>query len=466
MDLDLPIFGDDLPEGEAFPAPAQPLADEYTQLMDSSSTIDGAVAAPMKSKKRTRRALPTDLNMELRNKDLAEWNTNYLQNMKDASRTKNNHRATAQAKKNAEFWVWGVGIGGIGHRLLGATSPMPLGQFYGENLFDLVIGSSHKQLAGTKHDRDSGIDETTQGESRRVRHKSDGKEEIQIARGQEDTRFLPGGDDIRLADADEVEFPRDAPTALDDQQVFSAMPWNMSASVRGSSAAPPSGRAAILGSAGVLSLSGRHGSLHFHRGSRTVSESPLRGRGQAGGHEALKNFEREDEFSALGAVDFGIGPGPSSDGVWVNPTDAPKTPIRVREALSAEGENFLDFIYNAITEKRTRIQAELNDMPDPLQADAAGDIDEVLFEEVLPPAENSKMVAAQGLLMVLSLGTRGMLNVHQDTGFSEIRLSLPEDIKEIQLAKWVDGGLLEREGQLKEQQAEGNDDDGDSLYDI
>ncbi|KAF2708214.1 hypothetical protein K504DRAFT_482667 [Pleomassaria siparia CBS 279.74] len=418
MDLDLPILGEDLPDGEAFPTAVQPQYAQPTEMSGSSSLVADAATAPMRRKKRTPPTLRTDSANELRNKDLADWNTNYLDNMIDVCRTKNHHRVLVQAKKNAEFWVWGAGIGDVGRRLLGATGPTPLGRFFGDDLFELSTGYSRRRTAGTKHDRDSGIDETTQEESRRVRRKLDDGEEQRIRRGDEDEgMFLAPEEDVPIADQDDVELGREAPTALDDHQMFSAMPWNNTTSVRGSSAIPRTGA--------LSSLAGR-------RGSRMVSASPLHGRGQPGGLDALRSLEGEDEFGSLGADDFGMGPGPSSDGAFMEPEMLTKTSGRVREALSAESENFLTFVADALIEKRTRFQVSVG-----LQTDAADSIDEVLFEEVLPLKENTRTVAAQGLLMILALGTRDMLNVRQDEDFGEIRLSLTDKAKAMQQAEVV-----------------------------
>ncbi|KAF2190464.1 hypothetical protein K469DRAFT_656799 [Zopfia rhizophila CBS 207.26] len=422
MDLDIPILGEDLPEREAFPTAPRPESGQPSEAVGSTSTV----SAPMRQKKkRISRLIPLDTAMELRNKDLADWNTNYLQNMAEASRIKNQHRQAMQAKKNAEHWVWGAGIGGIGNRPAGATGPTPFDMFYGDNLFELLTGVNRRDLAGTKHDRDSGIDEETQAESRRVRHKLDEDQE-QIGRAAEDeVMFVSGGDE-------EVELPREAPSALDDQQMFSAMPWNISASIRGSSVVPRSGRPGL-----PSSLTGRS------RASRMISASPLHGRGQPGGLEALRGLEGEDGYGILGPGGLVFAPGlgePSSDDLPGLPLSSPPIPqpsFRVREALSAEGSNFLAWISRAVAEKRARVQQELELMSDVLQREVAGDIDEVLFEELLTPQENTRIVAAQGLMMVLALGIKGLLNVRQDEAFGEIRLRLTE-VKE-------EGGEQERQ---------------------
>lgn len=365
------------------------------------------------------------------------------------------HRAPGQAKKNAEYWLWGSGIGGIGRLFGGSTGLNPFDRYYGDNLFELYTGVSRKSLAGKKHDRDSGIDDATQGESRRVRSKTeDDGEQVGRAEGDEDMFML--GDD-------EVELPRDAPSALDDQQIFSAMPWNMSASIRGSSAVPRSGRVGMLGSIGHST--GQQTSV-VQRGGRTVSASPLHGRGQAGGLEALRSLDEDNDFGSLGLGDFGMPPGPSSDDVYAEPEGETQAAVRVREALSAEGENFLTFVSEAIAEKGVRVEME-----------GAEDIHEVLFEDLLPPAENTRMVACQGLMMVLALGTKGLLEVRQHKSFEEIGLSLTKKAQEAQNLAAAAEDIPEEEnqgeeagGQFEEQMATGttggDDEDHDSVYSL
>jgi hypothetical protein len=465
MDLDFPNFGDDLPEGEPFETAAQQQNIEHVEVVQSSSPV----AAPMTRKKRVAKVLPSDATMELRNKDLADWNNNYLQNMVEAARLKAQHKAASQAKKNAEYWVWGAGIGALGYRPTGGTGPTPFDRFFGDNLFELFTGIDRKAVAGKKHDRDSGIDDETQEEARRVRARHDESEE-HIGRAEDD-------EGIVFHEDEEVELPREAPSALDDQQVFSAMPWNISASIRGSSAVPRSARVGMPGSVGGPST-GAQGSIR-QRGGRMISASPLHGRGQPGGLDALKSLEGDDEFGDFGLDDYGLAAQPSSDSAYPE-AEATQASLRVREALSAEGENFLTFVAEAIVEKRERVQAEAQQMSDVLQAEAVGDVEEVLFEDLLPPAENSAMVACQGLMMVLALGTKGLLNVRQDGDFEEIGLALTDKAKAVQEAAVQaepnegEEGEDEEEkeemgGEFDEQMAAGvgdgmEDDDHDSLY--
>ncbi|KAF1978109.1 hypothetical protein BU23DRAFT_595909 [Bimuria novae-zelandiae CBS 107.79] len=439
MDLDLPMLGNDLPEGEAFPTGPGDQQDQLSEVVESSDTA----VAPNRPKKRAACVLPVDTTLELRNKDLADWNANYLVNMKEASKAKHQYRSTQMAKKNAQYWLWSSGLGGLAARMRGFTNPTPFDTFIYDNFPELVIGGSGTR---SKRDRDSGIDEATQEESRRVRQKTDEPEE-ELARGQDD-EVIPGGDDIEL--------PREEQPALDDQQRFSDMPWNITASVRGSSAVPRSGRVGLIGSAPPSSIAGR---------GRMVSESPLHRRSQPGGLDALQYLEEDGgDFGDLGGDDY-VGfadPGISSD----MPDAAPTEPhARVQEALSTEGGNFLSFIADAIDEKRDRIQQGLELMSDVLQADAASAIDEISFDDLLPPNENNRVVASQALMMTLTLGTKGLLDVQQEDHFGNINLSLTDKGKVKQTEMLFQVGNqedvveqeleLEEAGQFEEQFAGG-----------
>ena len=232
MEYDLPLPGEDLPEGEAFPTNSH---EQSTEVVESTDTI----VAPNRRKQRARRILPIDTTQELRNRDIADWNTNYLANMKEASKVKAKYREAKRAKENVEFWMWGSGIGGIAARSQGLRSPFD--RFIGDNLFELYTGT--KRGGGArKRVHDSGIDEETQGEARRVRSRMEEDEDgEQIGRGENDENMLDAG-------GEEVEMPREERAALEveEQQRFSDMPWNVTASVRGSSAVPRSGRSFSL----------------------------------------------------------------------------------------------------------------------------------------------------------------------------------------------------------------------------
>jgi hypothetical protein len=426
-DIDLPTYDNDPVEGQALLPDGSQQSSEPSEVIESSDTF----AAPMR-RRRGPRTLPIDAATELPNKELAGWQKNYRQNMKAAARQKIQRRVAAQAKKNAEYYVWGAGIGGIGDRILSGQAPNPFDMFIGDNLFESMTGFSRTKVAGKKHDRDSGIDDATQEESRRVRRKSN---EPEVGRSA-------GDSDVPMPDDDEiaVELPREGVSALDDQQIFSAMPWNISASIRGSSAVPRSGRAGLMGSAD-----------QSRPGSRFVSDSPSKGRGQLLALGELQHLTSDADY---GGDEFGL-PGFSSD----FPEPAVQEPsVRVREALSTEGTNFLAFINERIVEKRTRAQADLENMLDVLQAEAAADIDEIAFEELLPPAENTKMIACQGFMMVLGLGTKGMLDVQQTQHLGEINVKLSEKAKAMQVIEMSDAEESNENGAREDDHAPGHKD--------
>ena len=196
MDIDLPPMDDfALPEGEtAFPTAGDATRQSVILTSDLVRTEDeepsSSAAAPMRRRPRQPKVIPPDATIELRNGDLARWNTDYLENMRDLVKTRMAPKMTAQAKKNAEFWTLGRGIMNIG------TIPEhPLADLLaGDGLFQLITGISRAQLAGQKHARDSGV-EMTEGEDeegRRVRLRPDDDE---AARGFDDEGLGGLGED-------------------------------------------------------------------------------------------------------------------------------------------------------------------------------------------------------------------------------------------------------------------------------
>lgn len=393
MEVDLPIYGDDLPDNEAVSPTADQNVSEHVEVIESSSSV----AAPMCRQKRSAKTLPKDTRLELGNTELLNWNTNYLQNMKEAARLKSRSRMQQRAKKNAEHYVWGAGIGGLGRDPFATQGP--LNQFMGDRLFQTFTGMSRNPMSTPKRDRDSGIDEITQEEALRKRQKTIEPEE-EVGRGQDDgALFMLGGDE-------EVELPREVAPALDDQQIFSAMPWNISASKRGSSAIPLSGRIT------TLSEQGRQGS---RAGSRMVSASPLlrHSTGRIGDFEALQSVD-SDAFEGDDFVYAAL----TSDPIETKGSGF-QLAVRVREALSAEGGNFFAFVTEAIAEKRNRALSDSSQVPDGNQSRAT-EVSQITFDELLPPHATNRLVACQGFLMLLSLGTKGLLDIQQPHAFEDI----------------------------------------------
>ncbi len=203
------------------------------------------------------------------------------------------------------------------------------------------------------------------------------------------------------------------------------MPWNVTASVRGSSAVRNLG---LPGSAGPASSMGAPGSLGGRHTSRLVSASPLVGRGRPSALEALPSVEFSDAGSARGGdvahPGFAEAPDVLDDFELYGVAAAVDTQTAAqtqwtRDVLDREGMNFLTFIEAAISEKRAALAtaAEEHDLD---EQEAA----EVTFAGLLPPETNSRIVAAQGFLHTLTLATRNLIVVKQDKHFDDMRIRL------------------------------------------
>ena len=176
LDLDIPRFDDDdvvLPDAEPFPAMApQPIAGsgllnvppESHNERESSETVE----VPLQQQRRAPRTLAVDERQELHNADLAQWKTDYPANMKEAREAKQSHKAPALAKKNATFWVFGAGIGGVGAGLGSSKLRSPLDMFAGDAVKEALTGTKASP-ARHKRARDDEEDHDSDGEGRRVR---------------------------------------------------------------------------------------------------------------------------------------------------------------------------------------------------------------------------------------------------------------------------------------------------------
>ena len=173
MDLDVQLhgIGDDmvLPEAEAFPTTAHqaPAAAGILDALQERSSSESA-EAPLPRKRRALKQLPVDEVQELHNIDLAQWKTDYLENMAEATAAKLNHKAPFLAKKNAAFWVVGTGIGGVGAALGSSKLRSPLDIFAGDAMIEALTGVK-VATTGQKRGRDDEEDPDPDSKARRVR---------------------------------------------------------------------------------------------------------------------------------------------------------------------------------------------------------------------------------------------------------------------------------------------------------
>ena len=188
LDIDLPRLDDDqavLPEAEAFPPRATQPPTEPTFLRSSSEAPQDSsetAEAPARRRHAGPKPLPWDMQKSLRNNDLASWNNNYVANMADATRIKQQHKAPSLAKKNAAHWVYGFGIGGVGLGLGRSQLPSPLNMFAGDQLMTALTGIEPTTRGRKRsHTGDEAGDSDSEG--RRVRARED--DDDQIGRGEE-----------------------------------------------------------------------------------------------------------------------------------------------------------------------------------------------------------------------------------------------------------------------------------------
>jgi len=382
-----------------------PFSDGYhPQPARSSEALysSSIAAAPLRRKARVPKPIPIDTNTELRNRDLMAMNNNYLTAMVQQRDTNFAKKTTKQIKDSALHWILGIGINRVGDGIGRSKGKTPLlDMFSGASLFHLVTGKT-LEVHGQK--RESEGDETGDAE-RRVRARLDAGD--QVGRGAAGEL----GDDGYYLQGDDVEMGRDAPD--DHEDISSAMPWNVSASIRGSSIARGL-HGSVTGPPG--SVTGSVG----RPGSRMISASPLLGRGRLSGLEQLAANEGltseaylVDELGGieeLGDYDeFQLyGPGTEAD------TQEAGHASWQKRILDRESDNFLDFIRNSIEGRRMRL--------------VDGDVDTIDFEDILPPNTNSRVVAAQALLHVLTLTTKNLIATKQREDFGPIQLRLVNPI--------------------------------------
>ena len=356
---------------------------------------DSAEATQRRRRAAPIKVIPRDTSIELHNRDISDWNKQYKENMNEAFRHKHAHRLVTLAKKNAEHWMLGSG----GNGLL-QSDHGPLNMFTGIKLLEAMTGLNLTP-GGEKRARD---EDPASEDSRRVRPRAEGVSSDEIGRGFDfqDDGFVPMGDDYT------IEQGREQPTPLDDRHLSGVFPWNQSTGSRRPTALFSVGGTSATGAFPLPPLS--------RRGSRLPTASPLGGRGFEVGHEdddlhlggsnAYLGATAEDEFELFGPA-AQVDTQTAAESQWV------------RAALDGESANFLEFVKAGIDEAdQIRAAASLGDEED---ENMTGRID---FDQLLLPTNNTCVVAAQGLLHVLTLVTKNALVAEQDETFGPISLKV------------------------------------------
>lgn len=196
----LPPLGDDqdmYADAEAFSArPHQSSPPPHSQTRETSRSAEPtepasdavteeetATAPAVRSRKR--KVIGLDQEQELRNQDLSGWSNNYLTQMQQVTNGKAQTRSNALAKKNADFWVFQNGVGGLGSTFGQEAIPEPLRMFTGNALLQALTGL-RITVSGEKHPREEDGEEAEADASedgRRVRSRSG---EGEMGRGDDD----------------------------------------------------------------------------------------------------------------------------------------------------------------------------------------------------------------------------------------------------------------------------------------
>jgi meiotic recombination protein REC8 len=380
-------------QNEAAPMQGEPEEPEEEIVASESASAD------QRRRYRTGpKVIPLDDNIELHNRDISVWNQRYKENMSEALSHKRANRLVTLAKKNAEHWILGAGNSGLLQADRG-----PLNMFTGIKLLEAMTGLD-LTVGGKKRARE---EDPASDDSRRVRSRGEpSSDEVGRGFGPQDDGFMP------MMDDDTVEQGREQPTPLDDRQLSSLFPWNQSTGSRRPTALFSAGDTSAIGALPLPAIS--------RRGSRLLTASPLLGRGlpAAGndtdydlnlpGSAAGTDPTATDEFELFGPA-AQVDTQTAAESQWV------------RKALDGESANFLEFVKGGIEE----LDLERDAAPpgDEEDENLFGCID---FDQLLPPLNNSRVVAAQGLLHVLALVTKNALVASQDEAFGPIGLKVLE----------------------------------------
>ncbi|CAG7954565.1 unnamed protein product [Penicillium salamii] len=314
--------------------------------------IEIDIQPPQMRRIRQPKVIITDEATSLRNMELGRWNSDYVSNMTEARKQKQQTKNPSISKKNAEFWVFGQGIGSVGMGLGIQHSQHPLNNFSGPSLLDAVCQRKRKH--------------TDENPERNVRPK-----EEELSRANLDRHNM-----------DEVG--RDAPSSiLDDRS--SQMPWNITASIKSSL------RPRRFGSSEISSRKGR---------SRLASASPLAGRG----YRDIEDLDFGDDLDLTRYLEGEL----ATDRGDIS-SISPKSVRGIKASLDAESLHFFDFMKSRMGEKGISLS------PRGL-ASPVGRVGSITFAGLMPPVSTTRAVATQALVHVLTLATKGVVCIHQDRG--------------------------------------------------
>jgi meiotic recombination protein REC8, fungi type len=394
---------------------------------------------PARKKHRNRQILKDDV-LQIRKSTLKIWNDSYLSKMQDDRRRMAIRKAKRRSKNMATYFVYRSGIGNIGAGIGQTGFTHPLAQLFSGDAFlkslqNRMDDSVAHKARGIKRSYSHSTSSNADYERRRTRIRLE--EGSQIGRG--DFQGLEDQDYTNIPfDLDaSVELARDAVSLLEEHST--QMPWNTTQG--GSIHSSLRSRAASILSTNQPGSTFKPPSLPSldRRASRLPEASPLFGRSRLPSQGPSPGNVFTQSMGNTG-VDF--LPGGSSNDDNVNPmvlnspehinrefelfgpaavvsTQQASSSQWLRQVLNTESENFLVFVHQAIETNRAReVAVSTGGGSRSFTATAGGEeialTAGISFEALLPPKKNSKIVAAQAFLHVLTLANRGALRVHQE----------------------------------------------------
>lgn len=371
---------------------AGPTILQANEGLQTNEGLDGVQETIEIEATRTRRVrrpkeIISDDTTALRNMTLAQWNNEYVANMTQALKQRQQNKIPTISKKNAAFWVFGQGIGSVGVGLGMDREPHPLNLYSGDDLLEAVGG--YPQRKGRK--RSAYDDEISEG--RRVRARAEQAEHL--SRENIDRLNM------------EVEVGRDAPSSLIDDH-SSQMPWNITASIQSSR------KRHRFGSVSELSSQGRKAR------SRLTSASPLAGRSYRGGQDRLSLELLGDFGDDLDLTRYLEGE-LATDRENISSLSPSKRSAleRAKSTLDRESLNFIEFMKTKMgtsnDDNAGNAQSPSSNMLSPIAAKPG----QTSFASLLPTGSTTRAVATQAFMNVLTLATKGVLHVHQDEYIDE-----------------------------------------------
>src|ERR1700761_8481935 len=166
MEFDLPRVDDgyDVEIGDVPSSTLQIQTNSSTSFVVSHETEE-MVAAPLR-RTRVPKPIPVDTNLELRNRNMIEQNNKYIENMRLQQKEHLLRLLSRQAKQNADHFILGRGINGIG-KSVSSKIQTPLSMFCGNELYKWATGKQLPLLNSKRGQEDSDTD------TRRVRPRDD-----------------------------------------------------------------------------------------------------------------------------------------------------------------------------------------------------------------------------------------------------------------------------------------------------